>query len=114
MCTLRCCLFFVAVVLAPHQQTLDKPLEKWTNQELIDWAEEVCPRVVDILMREQYDGLTLALWSKDKFAKYLSGGYGAAFYEYLRRAYPPPHFECTVSLIRITDHGKITGTTPFS
>lgn len=61
VCTLNCCLFFVAVVLAPHQQTLDKPLEKWTNQELIDWAKEVCDDVVDILMREKYDGLILAV-----------------------------------------------------
>ena len=74
-----------SLVEAPHL-AVDKPLKDWTNAEVVEWAKKGYPDVVPALTREKYKGSILAGWKIEQFEKYLGGGIGAAFYNYLERA----------------------------
>ena len=64
----------------------DKPLKDWSNADLIDWAQEKCPKVVRFL--SDYDGSILANLKKEEFQHKEAFGFaiGSAFYNCLECA----------------------------
>ena len=66
----------------------DKPLKDWSNADLIDWAQEKCPKVVSFLAERKYKGSILAYWKKEDFqhGEIFGAAIGAAFYNCLECA----------------------------
>jgi len=61
-----------------------KPLKDWSNADVVEWAQEKYPKVVQFLAN--YDGSDLALWKKEDFKEIFGIGIGAAFYNCLEDA----------------------------
>ena len=71
-----------------------KPLKEWSNADVVEWAKEMCPRVVQFLA--DYDGSILAGWRTEaNFKEFLGGAYGVAFYGHLLGAPSAPPSPCT-------------------